>query len=353
MAKIRRMFPGGNTSQGFYSLHSNIISNNRNKLYIFKGMPGGGKSSLMKLVGERMITAGYNVEYHHCPSDPESVDAVLIEDLKIALLDGTAPHTMDPEYPGLTDTIIDLAEFIDSSILKGNKEDIIRAKIANKEAYRKAFSYLKAAGILYKGIEEDNKSNIDIREINNQGNLLIEKIFSKEKIHIESNGFQSRHLFSTAYTPDGYVDYTDSILKWIEDIYFINGEIGTGKSIILNRVLEEAQNRNYQTEVYYNSLIPNKVETVFIKEIDTAITSNLNGDKLGKAKIDLNSNFDISKLNKEDYNIFNQLVEKGIESLNNAKENHFILERSYKPSIDYSKLAEVKEKICKEIMSYK
>ncbi len=33
-------------------------------------MPGGGKSSLMKEVGERALEKGYSVEYHHCPSDP-------------------------------------------------------------------------------------------------------------------------------------------------------------------------------------------------------------------------------------------------------------------------------------------
>ena len=92
MAKIRRIFPGGNTANGFFSLHNNIISEKRNMLYIFKGMPGGGKSSLMRDIGERMYNEGYDIEYHHCPSDPKSVDAIVIDELKICLLDGTPPH---------------------------------------------------------------------------------------------------------------------------------------------------------------------------------------------------------------------------------------------------------------------
>src|SRR5699024_5665927 len=70
MVKIRRMFPGGNTSHGFYHLHDNIIGLDRNKLYILKGMPGGGKSSLMKEIGKRALEEGFTLEYHHCPSDP-------------------------------------------------------------------------------------------------------------------------------------------------------------------------------------------------------------------------------------------------------------------------------------------
>lgn len=92
MSKIRRMFPGGNTAKGFVSFHDNIISENRNKLYILKGMPGGGKSSLMKDIAERMLEAGYSIEYHHCPSDPKSVDGIVIEELKVAIVDGTPPH---------------------------------------------------------------------------------------------------------------------------------------------------------------------------------------------------------------------------------------------------------------------
>lgn len=92
MTKIRRMFPGGNTSRGFFPLQENIIGEDKNFLYILKGMPGGGKSSLMKEIARRSLEEGYTVEYHHCPSDPTSVDAVVIVELKIVILDGTPPQ---------------------------------------------------------------------------------------------------------------------------------------------------------------------------------------------------------------------------------------------------------------------
>jgi hypothetical protein len=92
MANIRRLFLGGNTAEGFYSFHNNIIGPNRNMLYILKGMPGGGKSSMMKDIGHRAYNKGYTVEFHHCPSDPNSIDAVVINNLKIGLFDGTPPQ---------------------------------------------------------------------------------------------------------------------------------------------------------------------------------------------------------------------------------------------------------------------
>src|SRR5699024_8229507 len=135
MPKIRRMFPGALTSSGFFHLHDNIIAEDRNMLYIIKGMPGGGKSSMMKEIGGRAFKKGYYIEYHHCPSDPNSVDGVVINKLKIALVDGTSPHIIEPKYPGLIDKIIDLSKFIDSHSLKLYKNEIIAAKKKNKMAY--------------------------------------------------------------------------------------------------------------------------------------------------------------------------------------------------------------------------
>ena len=352
MSKIRRMFPGGNTSRGFVSFHDNIISSNRNKLYILKGMPGGGKSSLMNNIGERMLEKGYSIEYHHCPSDPKSIDGIVIEELKVAIVDGTSPHIIDPTYPGLTEKIIDLSEFINSEILKENMEDIIKAKKNNKYAYRKAFNYLKAAKVIHDEIVETNKNIMDFKSVNRVTKELINKVFEKEKSEIIDNGFKIRHLFSSAITPEGYVDYTDTLLEKVSEVYYIGGKMGTGKSTLLNRILDEAKIRDYHIEIYYNPLVPEKVQSVFIKELDIIVTSIENGDKFAQIKINLDDYFEGENNNEEDYEIFKVLVEKGINSLNGAKNNHFILEKAYNPSIDYEKVTQVREKLFNEILAF-
>lgn len=349
--RIRKIFPGGNTANGFHSFHSYIIPDNRNRLYIFKGMPGGGKSSLMKEIGQRMADKGYSIEFHHCPSDPKSIDAVVIEELKVCILDGTAPHVIDPTYPGLTDKIIDLAQFIDWKKLKVYEKDIKRAKLNNKYAYERAFSYFKAAKVIYDQIVNENRRNLDIKAVNVENKKLIDRIFSKEEKEVEFDGFKERHLFATANTPEGYIDYTNTILEWVEDIYYVKGEIGTGKSTLLYRILEEAKLRNYHVEIYHNSLIPEKIETIYIKELDTSITSNEHGKDMAKFTLNLNDFFDDSKVNYENYELFNILVEKGIKSLSSAKENHLILENSYGPTIDYSPIDRLREEIYEEIMT--
>ena len=90
--RIRRLIPGGNTSKGFYSYYDNIIEKDANRIFILKGGPGTGKSSLMKKIAKEMLEKGYEVEYHHCSSDNNSIDGIVIPKLRVAMIDGTAPH---------------------------------------------------------------------------------------------------------------------------------------------------------------------------------------------------------------------------------------------------------------------
>ena len=347
MTKVRRMFPGGNTAEGFYSFHNNIIDDNRNMLYILKGMPGGGKSSLMKEVGEKALEEGYTVEYHHCPSDPNSIDGIVIDELKIAIVDGTAPHIIDPVYPGLKDKLIDLGTFIDSDKLAKNEEKIIEAKLNNKIAYSRAYGYFKSAKNIYNIILENNKRGMDFIKLNKETTRLIDEIFSKN--HKKIGMSKTRHMFSSANTPEGYIDYTNTILENIDNIYYIEGEIGTGKSTILKRLMEIGNIEGYIMEIYHNPTIPEKIESIIIKELKTCITSNEKALEFPHKKINLNNYFDSKIKNNRDYEIYNLLIEESIKNLALAKVNHEILEESYRNSIDFNGVNKIKQDIIGEI----
>jgi GTPase SAR1 family protein len=353
MANVRRFFPGGNTSAGFVSYHDNIIDLDRNMLYILKGMPGGGKSSLMREIGENAVKEGYNVEFHHCPSDPNSIDGIVIADLKVGIVDGTAPHIIDPIHPGLIDKIVDLSQFIDSQLLKLYKTELFEAKQINKNAYRRAFNLFRSSRPIYDEIESSNKAKVDFNGVNKLTKNAIERIFSNEPIITNISGIKVRHLFSAAYTPEGFVDYTSTIIDGVKDRYYLKGELGTGKTTFLKRIAEEAIIRNYHIEIMYNPLVPDKVDSLFIKELNTIISTTKETKNYIYTTIDLDEYFDDDGANKEDYNLLNSLVEKGIEGLAGAKEAHFLMESVYKKCIDYNGVNDIKKKLWEEIQEYK
>lgn len=352
MGNIRRIFPGGNTSVGFFSYHDNIIDIDRNMLYILKGMPGGGKSTMMKDIGNKAIQKGYNVEFHHCPSDPDSIDGVVIEELNIGLVDGTPPHAVDPLFPGLTDKIINLADLIDTELLKLYKSEIFAAKEENKAAYRRAFNYFKSSRPIFDEIDENNKTKVDFKGINRLTKSVIDRIFSKKARTSNITGFKKRHLFTSSYTPDGFVDYTPTIIDGIKDRYYLSGEIGTGKSTFLNRIADEAILRNYHIEIFHNPLIPSKVDSLYIKELDTIISTSKGIKNYIYTTIDLDEYVRGEIDYFEDYQLFDTLVNRGVDSLKDAKEAHGKLENIYKKCINYKGIDKIKEKIWEEIITY-
>ncbi len=102
--KVKHYFPGGNTTQGFFSYYDHILTQEEaTRIICLKGGPGVGKSTYMKRIGKAMEEKGFEVEYMHCSSDPNSLDGVVIPQIKLALIDGTAPHVVDPKNPGAVD----------------------------------------------------------------------------------------------------------------------------------------------------------------------------------------------------------------------------------------------------------
>ena len=108
---VSNIFPGANTSNGFYSYFDYIIPKDINRVFCFKGVPIVGNSSLMKKVARDFVEKGYDVEVFPCSSDPSSLDAVVIKKLKVVLLDATAPHIVDPKIPGAIDEIVNFGDF--------------------------------------------------------------------------------------------------------------------------------------------------------------------------------------------------------------------------------------------------
>lgn len=92
-----RYFLGANSPDGFYSLYDQMIDPvQARRIYILKGGPGCGKSTLMRRVAARAEELGQETEYIHCSGDPDSLDAVVLPGLGVAVADGTAPHGTAP-----------------------------------------------------------------------------------------------------------------------------------------------------------------------------------------------------------------------------------------------------------------
>ena len=92
--RIKKVFPGSNTAEGFYSFYNYIIPPDADRIFIIKGGPGVGKSTFMRSIADRLVERGFDVEFHCCSSDNGSLDGIVIPKLG-------ADHRWDrPPYLG-------------------------------------------------------------------------------------------------------------------------------------------------------------------------------------------------------------------------------------------------------------
>ncbi|SNT09374.1 hypothetical protein SAMN05446037_103916 [Anaerovirgula multivorans] len=352
--KIKRLLPGGNTSLGFFSYFHYIVDLKKaNKVYFLKGGPGTGKSSMMKEVGHTMTEKGYDVEFHHCSADPESIDAIVIPKLKVAMLDGTAPHVMDPKYPGAIDTIVHLGDYWQEEGLRKNKDTVIESIDENSKIYKRVYKFLPAAKLIHDDIEWTYNQAMDFLKVNQLTNQIIARFFSEietqEKIAIE------RHLFGSAYTHIGHIDFAETYIDAADHIYFIKGFPGTGKSTLLEKLAVRAIEKGYDIEFYHTPLVPGKVESIVIPELNMAFTTN-NKFK-DKETFNLNQFLDIEKLNKYqkelEYSevLFKKLIDDVVYNLQRTKKNHDLIEDYYVPNIQFEKIDTLREKLIEEILA--
>lgn len=353
---IRNFFPGGNTSYGFYSFYQYIIDENIAKRKIcIKGGPGTGKSSLMKNIGNFFVNKGYNIEYHHCSSDNNSLDGVVIKGLEVALIDGTSPHIVDPANPGAVDEILNMGQHWNEEGFKQYKKSIIETNKEIKNTFERAYSFLKASKLIH-----GDWSNFHRNALSSSKLLLLEedlkdKVFSNSLCKTLGS---DRHIFATAFTPNGIVTYIENLTESCNKIYVLNGGPGTGKTQVLTFLYKEALRRGFFIEVYHDPLIPDRIEHIIIPELKTAIiTSNeINNQKFTGTQIFMENLIDYSKINKDELvkskETFYNLLNKGLSVISSAKNLHDQLEKYYVCNMNFKEIDETYKLLLDRLLKY-
>lgn len=139
------IFLGANSAEGFCSLYEQLLGTRFDDLLIIKGGPGCGKSSFMRAVARELAAAGVEQIHVNCSGDPDSLDGALFPALRAGIVDGTAPHVLEPRYTAAAERYLDLTRFYDLDAAKAAREEIVVHSGACRAAYDDAYRSLRAA----------------------------------------------------------------------------------------------------------------------------------------------------------------------------------------------------------------
>lgn len=364
----RHIFPGDNTPEGFFSYYSYILSQQEaEKIYCIKGGPGVGKSTFMRKIGEEMLAEGHDTDFMHCSSDCGSLDGIVLRDKKIALVDGTSPHIVDPINPGAVDTIVHLGEYWNESGIRSHRKEVIAKNAEIGTIFARAYNYLGAAGKMYDNLTAVYELGLRSAELYKLAAHFINQELAHRELSPELG--RVRKYFASGITPAGVVHYLESLVQGYKRVYILKAPVGVSAHKILALFSESALCRGFDAEEYYCPMKPSeKMEHLLIPDLSiafltsnsfhTAAESKIGGTGRSSAEIrtvDLAELFDEEKIAKQKHiaddsrRQMEDLLAKGVSCLAEAKAEHDKLEENYIPNMDFSKIEKVRKEIVKTI----
>lgn len=363
--RIKHLFPGGNTSVGFYSYYHHLSGPEAVRIFILKGGPGVGKSTFMRRIGEEMSGRGYDLEHHHCSSDNGSLDGLVIPAIGVALLDGTKPHIVDPVYPGAVDEIVNLGEHWDENKLRAAKADIVSTTRRISRLFSIAYSHLAEAKVIRDEMEGYVTECMRFGGVNKLTAELVQDILGQTRGQSETEP-RDRHLFGSAITPEGVVHHLESQLAGVERLFLIKGTPGSGRSTLVETVARAAHQKGLDTEVYHCAFEPLKTDMVVIPKVRTAVLKDVeevgfqpqHGSGMRIITYNLDAYLDRPAL--EHYaagmmsarSRFGAALRRAVRYIGDAKLMHDYLESFYVPAMDFAAIDRKRQQITKRILEY-
>ncbi len=304
-------------------------------------------------------TAKKLVELIHCSSDPYSLDGVISYDDNFAIFDGTAPHVVEPLYPGVFETNINLSEFWDESKLSEHSDTIIKLFKKNKEFHERNLRFLKAASQIINDNFQLALKNTNTSKIYKLSKRIVLKEFSKRKKRI---GIEKKRFLS-AITPNGYITFTDTAKKLAKKIYIIKDEIGVSSSLLLSFIRKYLLEYGYSFYTCYSPFDPyNKIEHIFIPELNLGFMTHhkfneLNIEHFRIINFSRFVNIEALKRDKQKINLnrklISELVNESIASLKTAKSIHDDMEEFYINAMNFDLVHKKADQIIENINNNK
>ena len=340
------LFAAANSGAGFVSFYDQVFDRKEIvRRYVIKGGPGTGKSSFMRAVASYAEGLGLPVEVYRCSSDPDSVDGIVL-DGRIAMMDGTAPHCVEPRVAGARDELINLGEFWDGERLAERYNDIVSYQALKEACYRRAYRFLSAAT----SVGENNRERI-------APFLRLKKMQGAVERQLRSipdgAGFRLLPSFVSAVSMKGRVRL-DTYEQRARHLVVLEDRYNTA-SVFLSLLLEEARKKKCALRVSYDPVYPSLPEAVMLEESGACFVIGAHGDREPDACINMRRFLDWEGIKqvRAEYRISERmeeaLLDNATEALSEAGRYHFELEQIYVACMDFAAQQRFITSFCQKI----
>ena len=337
MAQITDFFVGANSGEGFRNLFPEMVDiEDTYDLMVLKGGPGVGKNTFMREVARAMEAAGTAVERLWCSGDPDSLDGVVLPEIRCAVVD----------------RYVDLGRFYDLTAAKADAEAVKTHTHAYKAAYVRAYHSLKAA----RQVELDAVASVRAGFDRERAERRISGIISRELRRRGGERGKTIRRFLGSITHKGYVWRFDSVDALCPKVYeFTDSWELAGEG--LARLHAAAAAGGWDTVVCPSPEDLNRIEHLLIPGLGLAFVTSRPGMDYGKKpyrRIRLDAMTETGGKTRLRFQarMASLLREEAVAALKEAKANHDKLEAVYNPYVDFDGVRELAAIETGRLLSY-
>lgn len=323
------------------------------RVYILKGGPGTGKSSLLKKTAQSLIKLGKSVWISPCSSSPASLDAVVLPDDKIMIADGTAPHVIEPKYPGVCEITVNLGDHYDAEKLYSERESILPLFAGNAACHDRVKRYIAAAGSL---VNDCYRIALDCTDAAKTARFAASAA-RRELPAKGGRGHEDTRLLS-ALTPAGPMFFEETVHSLCSRVIAVEDEYGAASRIIMSVLRSAALSGGYSIITCPCVMAPDEcIDHILIPELSLAFCTSNRAHRVTDASRRIHSrrftNIPSLRAHKQRLS-FNrravrELTEGACEILREANDIHDELEKYYIGAMDFGAVDKVCGKIVKDI----
>lgn len=348
-------FLGANSPRGFYSLYDQLIPiEDARSVYILKGGAGCGKSTLMNQVAQAAEGANIPVEYILCSGDPASLDAVVLPTVQIALVDGTAPHVVEPKYPGVIERYVNLGQCYDTAALSPLRGEIMNCMAEYKDCYRRAYRCLDAAAQISADMRSALLTPALEAKMQKRASGILSREVRRQKGHAPGRVIQR---FLSAVTHKGEMTLFETAQAQCSRIYELSDSYGLSHTM-LTYLLPGITTAGYDVVACPSPMAPERLEHLIVPQLGLAFLSStatpVPGHPYRRIRLDAMAGTELLRRSRPrlrfSKKIAAALMDEAVSSLAQAKQMHDDLEALYNPHVDFSRVDTIAREIISEII---
>ncbi|MEN1894812.1 hypothetical protein [Staphylococcus nepalensis] len=338
----KSFFLSSNSGKGIYHYFNNEAQS-LNYIYILKGVPGNGKSEVLKNIANYLEGEQRPIELIYSSFDFKTLDGLIVLDRNIGIFDGNYPYPMEPALPYISGETVDLATAVDHSKLQNNLKDIKSLFNEKEQLLENYATHIKKSRQLHDNVEFYFSTSIDIEKAQALNNQILENIFGKSYQEKESI---VKHRFFDTITENGNFDFVQNLTSNLTKRFFIKGRPGSGKSTLLKQIVSQAIENGFDIELYHCDFDPHSLDMIIIPELsvaafDSTAPHNYEPERSGDEIVDtyqsiIDNQIDEKYANEiaEGTKQWQDAWKEAAHFLKEAKEKHKAITNLYKQTID-------------------